>query len=76
MQFSEGTNKTLEMDNEDDMGTVPRPAIGDDIPFALTVTGLESLDVRSVNFKGSQVIWSVAPVSIIQSLVLVTTEEP
>jgi hypothetical protein len=43
-------------------------------PLAVIITVLEQLEEKLVNMCRSQVIWSVAPISIIQSLFLVITE--
>jgi hypothetical protein len=69
-----GTNRTSCIDRVGDKITVPIPSIGDLIPLAVIITVLEQSREKLVNMCRSQVIWSVAPVSIIQSLFLVITE--
>ena len=73
LQFNVGTNKTSEIDKEGERDIVLTPSIGDEIPLALTIAVLEQLGEKLINLYGSQVIWSVAPESIIQSPPSVTT---
>ena len=74
LQFNVRINKTSGIDKEGERDIVLIPSIGDETLLALIITVLEQLEEKIVNIWGSQVIWSVAPESIIQSLPLVTTK--
>jgi len=74
LQFNVGTNKISEIDKEGKGNIVHTPSIGDEIPLRLIIAVLEQLVEKLINLCGSQVIWSVAPESIIQSAPLVTTD--
>jgi len=63
------------MNNKGEIDTVPLPIIGKEAPLAFIMTETELLEENRVNIFLSQVIWFVAPVSIIQSLPLVVTED-
>lgn len=76
MQLREGTKSTLEINNNGEMNIVSLPITGEETPLAFMMTEIELLEKNCVNIFLSQVIWFVAPVSIIQSLPLVTTEKP
>ena len=75
MQLREGTKSTLEMDNKGETDIVALPITGKETPLAFIMTETELLKENYVNIFLSQVIWFVAPVSIIQSLPLVVTED-
>ena len=64
------------MDNKGEMDTVPLPITGEKTPLAFIMTETKLLEENCVNIFLSQVIWFVAPVSIIQSLPLIVTEKP
>ena len=63
------------MDKKGKMDTVPLPITGEETSFAFIMTKTKLLEENCVNIFLSQVIWFVAPVSIIQSLPLVVTEK-